>query len=150
MHLPKSSGFKYIVQGRCSLIHYVEFQMLQNGTAISLSDWIFEDIICHWETLSEIVSNNGGPFVKALAHLSKKYHINDIHISGYNSCANGLVEWTHFDVRQSLFKAVDGDQVNGVELVILCFGPTKLQFGVAWAVHLISQQPVLIQYSPST
>src|SRR5882762_7134687 len=112
MHLPKSGGFKYIVQGRCSLIHYVEFRMLRNETASSLGDWIFEDIICRWGTLSEIVSDNGGPFVKALAHLSKKYHINHICISGYNSRANGLVERTHFDVRQSLFKAVDGDQAK--------------------------------------
>ena len=33
-----------------------------------------------------------------------------IQISGYNSRANGLIERSHFDVRQSLFKAVDGDQ----------------------------------------
>jgi hypothetical protein len=59
MHLPKSGGFKYIVQGCCSLIHYVKFRMLRNETAISLGDWIFEDIICHWGTLSEIVSDNG-------------------------------------------------------------------------------------------
>jgi hypothetical protein len=86
--------------------------MLRNETAVSLGDWIFEDIICHWGTLTEIVSDNGGPFVKTLAHLSKKYHINHIHISGYNSCANGLVEQTHFDIWQSLFKAVDGDQTK--------------------------------------
>jgi hypothetical protein len=112
MHLPKSGSFKYIVQGHCSLIHYVKFWMLRNETAISLGDWIFEDIICRWGTLSEIVSNNGGPFVKALAHLSKKYHINHIRISGYNSHANGLVERTHFDVQQSLFKAVNRDLVE--------------------------------------
>ena len=86
--------------------------MLRNETAISLGDWIFEDIICRWGTLSEIMSDNGGPFVKALTHLSKKYHINHICISGYNSRANGLVERAHFDVWQSLFKAVDGDQAK--------------------------------------
>ena len=28
-----------------------------------------------WGTLTEIVSDNGTPFVKALAYLGKKYHI---------------------------------------------------------------------------
>ena len=31
-------------------------------------------------------------------------------ISGYNSHANGLIKRAHFDIQQSLFKAVDGDQ----------------------------------------
>jgi hypothetical protein len=119
--------------------------MLRNETGVSLGNWIFEDIICCWGTLSEIMSNNGGPFVKALAYLSKKYHINHIHISGYNSHANGLVECTHFDVWQALCKAIDGDQA-----IIPYFGLTKLQFGVAWVVPLISQQPVLTRYFPST
>src|ERR1700676_3702615 len=71
IHLLKLGSFQYIVQGCCLLIHYVELWMLRNETAVSLGDWIFEDIICHWGTLTEIVSDNGGPFVKTLAHLSK-------------------------------------------------------------------------------
>jgi hypothetical protein len=47
----------------------------------------------------------------------KVYH----HISGYNSRANGLVKRSHFDVHQSLFKAVDGDQKHfRIILSVLC------------------------------
>jgi hypothetical protein len=60
--------------------------------------------------LTEIVTDNGSPFVKALEYLADRYKINHIRISGYNSRATGLVERTHFDVRQSLYKAADGDQ----------------------------------------
>jgi hypothetical protein len=84
--------------------------MLRAETAKTLGDWIFEDILCRWGSLREIVTDNGPAFLKALAYLSKRYHINHIRISGYNSRANGMVERSHFDVRQSLFKAVDGDQ----------------------------------------
>jgi hypothetical protein len=42
----------------------------------------------------------------------KRYHINHIRISGYNSRTNGIIERTHFNVRQSLFKAVDRDQAK--------------------------------------
>src|SRR5713226_4601894 len=107
MHMPKSAGFKYIVQGRCSLVHYVEFRMLRQETAVALGNWIFEDFLCRWGTLTEIVTDNGPPFVKAIKYLAKKYHINHIRISGYNSRANGIVERSHFDVRQALYKAVD-------------------------------------------
>ena len=112
MHLPKSGGFQYLVQGRCSLVHYVEFRMLRAETGLTLGEWLFEDILCRWGALTEIVSDNGPAFIKALDHLAKKYHIRHIQISGYNSRANGLVEQTHFDVRQALFKAVDGDQAK--------------------------------------
>ena len=58
----------------------------------------------------EIVTDNGPAFLKALSHLEKHYHIKHIRISGYNSRANGLVERSHFDVCESIFKACDGEE----------------------------------------
>src|ERR1700677_4434913 len=84
--------------------------MLQSETAKTLGDWISEDILCRWGSLRKIVTDNSAPFLKALAYLSKRYHINHIRISGYNSRANGMVKRSHFDVRQSLFKSADGDE----------------------------------------
>ena len=110
MHLTPSGGYKYIVQARCSLTHWPEWEMLRQETAKSLAHFILHNIIYRWGTLLEIVSDNGAPFVKALGYLSKHYHISHIRISGYNSRANGLVERSHFDVRQALFKACDGQE----------------------------------------
>jgi hypothetical protein len=110
MHMPPSGGFKYIVQGHCSVSHYPEAHMLHQETARTLGDWIYEDVLSRWGTLVEIVSDNGGAFVKALDHLERKFHVKHIRISGYNSRANGLVEHPHFDLHQALFKAADGDQ----------------------------------------
>jgi hypothetical protein len=110
MHLPRSGGFVYIVQGRCSLTGYPEFRMLRKETAQGLGNWIFQDILCRWGTLTEIVSDNGKPFIAALGYLECKYHIKHIRISGYNSHANGIVERSHFDVQQAMFKAADSDQ----------------------------------------
>ena len=58
----------------------------------------------------EIVLDNGKPFVVVLGHLEKKYHIKHIRISGYNSHANGIVERSHFDIQQALFKASNRSQ----------------------------------------
>jgi hypothetical protein len=84
--------------------------MLRAETARMLGDWIYEDILCQWGSLREIVTDNSPAFLKAMEYLSKRYHINHIWISSYNSQANGTVECSHFDVCQSLFKVVDGDQ----------------------------------------
>jgi hypothetical protein len=84
--------------------------MLRAETARTLGDWIYEDILCQWGSLCKIVTDNGPAFLKAMEYLSKHYRLNHIQISGYNSHANGTVEHSHFDVRQSLFKVVDGDQ----------------------------------------
>jgi hypothetical protein len=110
MHMPTSSGYKYIVQGRCSLIYWPEWAMLTKENAAALGKWILHDIIYRWGLLLEIVTDNGPAFLKALAWLEKHYHIKHIRISGYNSRANGLVERSHFEVREAIFKACDGNQ----------------------------------------
>ena len=110
MHLTPYSGYKYIVQGHCSLTHWPELEMLRKESAKSLATFILHNIIYCWGTLLEIITNNGAPFIKASDYLVTHYHLRHIRISGYNSCANGIVERSHFDVRQALFKACDGDQ----------------------------------------
>ena len=112
MHMPASSGYKYIVQGRCSLIYWPEWAMLQSENAKSLAKWILHDIIYRWGLLLEIVTDNGPAFLKALKYLEKHYHIKHIRISGYNSRANGLVERSHYEVREAIFKACDGIQAK--------------------------------------
>ena len=84
--------------------------MLRHESAKSLTRFILNNIIYRWGTLLEIVTDNGEPFVKAMDYLVKTYHIKHIQISGYNSQANGIVERSHFDVWQALFKACDGEQ----------------------------------------
>lgn len=108
MHLTPSAGYKYIVQARCSLSHWPEWEMLRKETAKSIATFILHNIIYRWGTLIEIVTDNGSPFVKAIGYLAQHYHLTHIRISGYNSRANGIVERSHFDVRQALFKACDG------------------------------------------
>jgi hypothetical protein len=112
MHMPTSSGFKYIVHGRCSSSSYPEFRKLRSQTGNSIANWIFEDILCRWGAIREIVTDNGTPFLLALDILAKRYGIRHITISAYNSQAAGVIERKHYDVRESLIKAADGDASN--------------------------------------
>ena len=83
--------------------------MLKRENGNTIGDWIFQDILCQWGALEEIVMDNSGPFINAVTYLAKRYHIWHIRNSRYNSQANGIVERLHFDVRQALVKACEGD-----------------------------------------
>ncbi len=76
MHMsPPSNGYGYIVHGRCALTSWVEGRPLKNENTKSIANWLFEDIICRWGCLREIITDNGGPFVAAVKYLEKKYGI---------------------------------------------------------------------------
>ena len=45
LHLTPSAGYKYIVQARCSLTHWLEWEMLRQETAKSLARFILNNII---------------------------------------------------------------------------------------------------------
>lgn len=109
-HMPPSGGYKYLSQARCSLSGYPEYEMSRTCTGEVIAAWFRRDLLYRWGTVAEIITDNGGPYVKAVEILHKEYNIRGIRISGYNSQANGLIEKPHWDVRQSLVKAADGDQ----------------------------------------
>lgn len=102
--MPLTSGYKMVVQARCSLIAWPEFRMLRRETAKTIGDFIFEQILCRWGALEVIVTDNGGPFISALDYLAKRYGINHIRISPYNKQANGIAERSHRSVRDALVK----------------------------------------------
>ena len=72
--------------------------MLKRKTADNLARWVFKDVLCRWGAMREIVTDNGAAFVKMNELLGRKYGINTIRISGYNSRSNRIAEQPHFDV----------------------------------------------------
>jgi len=87
----------------------MEARVLKEENAKSIGQWLFEDVICRWESLVKIVIDNGLPFKKAVKWIEEKYGIKGVTISPYNSQANGVVERPHWDLRQMLFKATGGE-----------------------------------------
>jgi hypothetical protein len=82
----------------------MEGRPLRKETARTVAMWLFEEIICRWGCLSEIITDNGAVFVAAVKWLEGKYGIKGIRISAYNSKANGRIERPHWDVTQMLAK----------------------------------------------
>ena len=117
MFLPRARGFRLLVHARCSLSAYPEARPLRNETARLIGTFIFEDILCRWGAVEEIITDNGSPFIKALDFLKERYGISHIRISGYNSRANGVIERAHRSVRESLMKAANGDESKWLDVL---------------------------------
>lgn len=92
MHMTPGGGFKYIVQSRCSLTAWPEWRALRTETGVTLGRFIFEEILCRWGAVEEIITDNGTAYIAALDWLASKYGIHHIRISTYNSRVNGIVE----------------------------------------------------------
>ena len=54
---------------------YAEGHAVTNESAKALGNWIYHDLLCRWGALSEIISDNGVPWVKVLDYVAKQYHI---------------------------------------------------------------------------
>ena len=104
--------------------------MLCTETGCTLSAFIFEEILCRWGGLEEIVTDNRTPFIAALDWLAQTYHIHHIRISAYNSQANGIVERSHRTIHDSLVKACNGDITQW---------PT-LAHHIFWADHVMTKK----------
>jgi hypothetical protein len=111
MLMPKAGGYRYIVQARCTLTSYPEWRMSHSDKVVGLASFIFEDILCRWGPMSEIVTDNGPSFIQALEFLTERHGIQHIWISPYNLQANGNIECWHFDIWEAIMKSCDGKEV---------------------------------------
>ena len=109
MLMPPAAGFRYIVQARCLLTAWPEWRTLHTETGRTLGAFIFEDILCRWGAVDEIITDNGSRFVAVLTYLADCYGIQHIRISAYNSCANEIVEQQHQTIRELIVKACEGE-----------------------------------------
>ena len=110
MYLPRAQGFRLLLHARCSLSAYPEARPIRSESARLIATFVFEDIMCRWGAVEEIITDNGAPFVKAIEYMRKRWGVMHIRISGYNSRANAVVERAHRSVRESLIKTCDGNE----------------------------------------
>jgi len=108
MLMPKAQGYRYIIAARDDLSGAAEGRKLKRATARTVSQFIFEELICRYGAISEIVTDNGPEVKGATEELLRRHGIPQIHILPYNSQANGVVERGHFTIREGLVKACEG------------------------------------------
>src|SRR5882724_8012817 len=137
MLMPTVNKFRYLIQARCALSSWPEWRPLRKENEKTLGDFIFEDILCRWGGVAEIVTDNGPMFVAVAGYLSKKYGIHHIKISPYNSQANSVVERKHFDTHESLMKTCNNEHSKWVHMAPLIF----------WADQVTVHQSISYSFS---
>ena len=70
----------------------------------NIARFLWEQIICRYGHIAEIVTDNGPEFKGATTILLKWYGIPQIKIMPYNKHSNGVVEQGHFTIRQAILK----------------------------------------------
>ena len=71
---------------------WMEGRPLKAENRKAIANWLFEDIICRWGCIKEIITDNRSPYQSAVGWLEQKYGIKGIRISPYNSKANGKIK----------------------------------------------------------
>ena len=117
MLMPKSKGYRYIVAARDDLSRASEGRALKEATANAMAQFLWEQIICRYGAVQQIITDNGSETKGAFQILAKRYGIPQIRISAYNSRANGVVERGHFIIREALVKSCKGDISKWPDLV---------------------------------
>ena len=126
MLMPKAQGYRYIVHARCSLTSYPEWVMLRNENFKTIAKFIHDTLLCRWGAIEVIVTDNAPQYLQAADYLSDKHHIHHIKISPYNSKAQGPIERRHYDVREALIKAADGDESRWPEVAPSVFWAERI------------------------
>ena len=106
--MPKLGTYRYVHHARDALTSYPEGRAATADSGKVIADFIFQDILCRWGALEELVTDNAAPYIAAVDILASRYGIHHIRILGYNSRANGIVESKHFDVREAVMKTYKG------------------------------------------
>jgi hypothetical protein len=83
--------------------------VLQVENRCTIGAFLFEEVLCRWGTIKEVVTDNGTPYIATLDWLAERYSIHHICILAYNSWANGIVKHQHCTIQESLMKACDSD-----------------------------------------
>jgi transposase InsO family protein len=115
--MPKAGSYRYVHHARDALTSYPEGRAATSDSGKVIADFIFQDILCRWGGIEEIVTDNAPPYIAALDVLASRYGIRHIRVSGYNSQANGIVESKHFDVREAIIKTCLGNESKWREVL---------------------------------
>lgn len=64
--MPKARGKDKVIHARCALSGWPEWRATGSESAAVIAEFIFQDVLCRWGAVEEIVTDNGSAFVAAV------------------------------------------------------------------------------------
>jgi transposase InsO family protein len=105
--LPSSIGHIFILTTIDYFTKWVEVIALRNATSQQVVEFIEHNILSHFETPAEILTDNGSAFMSdVMLHLGVTYGIQLFRSSTYYPQGNGLVESTNKNMIRILKRMV--------------------------------------------
>jgi transposase InsO family protein len=104
MKMPEAQGKNWIATCRDDLSGVIEGRALASDNSRALASFFVEQIIFRYGTVGIVVTDNGPSLGGDFARIVNKYNIHQIRISPYNSQANGVVERSHYIIREILVR----------------------------------------------
>lgn len=111
-YLPNDGGKKYLVAARKDFSGWPEARALTDATAEAVTDFIFKEIVCRHRLFGKLVVDGGPENKGAVEVFRKKYGIQRVQTSAYNSKANGAVERSYCSIGEALARMCGGEALE--------------------------------------
>ncbi len=109
VHMPMGSGgMKYLINIVDNLTGWIEAQVLRKLRASAIADFLFE-VMCRFGCIFQLTCDNSTKFKGAVEELMLKYKVPVVHISPYNSQANGKIERMQQTYIEAIWKVLQGE-----------------------------------------
>jgi Integrase core domain len=95
VHMPASSGFKYIVDLWDDLSRWLEAKMLCKATSKNVTKFLFKDVMCWFGCILQITTDNGMEFDRLVQTMADEYNVPIARAAPYHPEANGMIECRH-------------------------------------------------------
>jgi len=110
VHMPKSSGYQYIVFARDDLSGWVEGRALTAANSKSVAKFLYEDVFARHGCPRRVVVDGGSENKGFVTELLAACQVKRVDISAYHPQSNGLVERGHDAIVNSLSKYSTGQR----------------------------------------
>ncbi|KNZ77906.1 hypothetical protein J132_03182 [Termitomyces sp. J132] len=128
---------------RMIIVFMDEGRPLHNENHKIIGQWFFEDVICCWGCIAEIIMDNAGQFKKVTAWIESKYGIRGIAISPYNFQANGKIERPALKFEKSIKTLIKDIKFKPLDLVLVKNMITKSSHSAKMLLHFYGPMVVI-------
>ena len=103
-----NAGNKYILVLKCALTKWIVLFAIADTKAETIAEFLFDEIICRYGSMEELVSDRGHEFVNnILIELTKLLKIKKLTTTPYHPRGNGMIESFMKTLKDQLFALVD-------------------------------------------
>jgi hypothetical protein len=116
--MPASRGKSFFGIAQDDFCGWPETKILKSAISAHVTKFIWEDVICRHGYFDKFIVDGGSENKDLIIELTQRYGIKKIITSVYYPQVNGMIEWGHRPIKDTLTK-MSGSWVNNFHAVLL-------------------------------